>query len=64
MLLLSLKSTAFLVDDDPLPEKVFASARFFDLGFILDVFRTDKEAWRCTQVVSIVSLSGWIMVDE
>jgi len=63
MLLLSLKSTAFLVDDDS-SGQILASARLLDLGFILDVLHTDKEAWRCTQAVLIVSLSRWIMVDE
>jgi hypothetical protein len=64
-LLLSLKSTAFLVGDGSFPENIFASARLFGLGFILDVFRTDKGAWRCTQVVSIrLGLNRFIVEME
>jgi hypothetical protein len=54
MLLLSPKSTALLVDDDSLPENIYASARLFGLGLVLDVFLTDKVAWGFTQVVSVV----------
>jgi len=66
MLLLSPKSTALLVDDDSLPENIFASARLFGLGLVLDVFLTDKVAWRFTQVVSVVFHcrdGRWLMRD-
>jgi len=66
MLLLSLKSTAFLVDDDSFGQNTcFCSFAWLGIHpWRLDVFHTDKEAWRCTQAVLIVSLSRWIIVDE